>query len=98
MKAAALADRRPDKDGLLLEPLTQVQCPRALVRLARFDSAPLLLELFEVAGGRLHSQILRNQVIAGVAIGDLYDLALMAQVCDVVHQDYFHLYSLVLLL
>src|SRR2546428_1180571 len=52
---------------------------------------PLALDLFLVAFGRQQGELPRQQVVTGVAVGDLDDLASASQVVHVLTQNHLHI-------
>src|SRR5437773_1071406 len=79
-----------DADRDLSKPRAQRRRALLLVRLARVDDLPLALDVLLVALGSPQGELPRQQVVAGVAISDLYSLAALAQIVDVLSQNNVH--------
>src|SRR2546425_12437168 len=85
-----LANAARDGDCDLSKPRAQRRRALLLVRLAHVDDLPLALDVLLAALGSPQGELPRQQVVAGVAIGDLYSLAALAQIVDVLSQNDFH--------
>src|SRR3954471_10612879 len=85
-----LADLARDLDLDVLQPAGDGFGDVLLLELFRVELDALALDLFLVALGREQRQLARQQVVAGVAVGDLDDLAAAPEVVDVFSQNHFH--------
>jgi hypothetical protein len=68
----------------------QVSCLPLLFRLARVHDLAFALDVLLVALGRRQRQLAGEQIVPGVAVGDLHDLAALAQVIHVLSENDFH--------
>jgi hypothetical protein len=89
-KSTSVSTRRPiDFDGV--EPLGDRFGDLALLGLLGIELLALALDLLLVALGDQQSQLAGQQVVAGVAIGDLHHFAAASDVVDVLSKNDFHI-------
>src|SRR5262249_8158769 len=85
-----LAGLLPDHDRHAFDGLRRGLGAFLLLRDARVVTVLLLLEALHVAFGRGIGELLGEEEVARVAVGNVYHRAPAAQVVDVVREDHFH--------
>ena len=89
---ALLADLGIDEDLLALELGLESLSIGKTDGFALLDILAALLELLEVTLGSSNGELLRNQVVLGITLSDVDDVALAALALDLVKQNNFHGY------
>src|SRR5438094_70321 len=91
VQRVGLADLLGDRDIERAQALDHRLGDLLLLGFFGHELPPLALDLFLVAFGRQQGELPRQQVVTGVAVGDLDDLASASQVVHVLTQNHLHI-------